>query len=338
MPTFCRHNRFIERCPICAKTLPGNEPAPPGSPRRVRTAGAAQGPPRAGRRSGAAGLRVRHEGRAAEDGYHHDLVPGLRASADAERLAREIGFSSARLAALAADPPGIYAQARATFAQDPELATWTCFLTAYLGAGEGEDPFAAIETAIEHAPGPFELQEELGALLDELPTGPRGSHEPGRGARTLSAYAQWIARAGGSERSQLAAFTGDTAWEAERRFARIFERLALPGLSRAARYETLVLLDRLGLYELRPNSLHLSGPRAAAGEDAATLAAKRVFGIADPLLLDRRAVSLAEAAAVPLESLDLALANWAAEERATLGFPDESDEDATARAERALGI
>ena len=27
MPTFCRHNRFIERCPICSRTLPGAAPA-----------------------------------------------------------------------------------------------------------------------------------------------------------------------------------------------------------------------------------------------------------------------------------------------------------------------
>ena len=45
-----------------------------------------------------------------------------------------------------------------------------------------------------------------------------------------------------------------------------------------------------------------------------------MFGIGDPLLLERRAAALAEAIAVPIEALDLALANWHSPERATLGF------------------
>src|SRR4030088_2120680 len=111
MPTFCRHNRFIERCPICSKTLPGNEPADaPSRPRGATRAGGGQASPRRGRGEG---LRVRREGRAGEDGYRSDLLPGLRASADARRLAEEIAFSSGRLAALAAQPPGLYAEARA---------------------------------------------------------------------------------------------------------------------------------------------------------------------------------------------------------------------------------
>ena len=68
--------------------------------------------------------------------------------------------------------------------------------------------------------------------------------------------------------------------------------------------------------------------RGLTADDPATLAAKRVFGIADPLLLERRAGALAEAAAAPLEALDLALANWASEGRATLGFPATSDDEA----------
>ncbi len=64
-----------------------------------------------------------------------------------------------------------------------------------------------------------------------------------------------------------------------------------------------------------------------------------MFGIADPLLLDRRAVALARAAQVPLEALDLALANWAAPQRITLGFaPATSDEGAYERAGDALGL
>ena len=44
---------------------------------------------------------------------------------------------------------------------------------------------------------------------------------------------------------------------------------------------------------------------------------KRVFGIGDPLNLDRRAAALAEAVSIPPEALDLALANWGAGERAS---------------------
>jgi hypothetical protein len=330
MPTFCRHNRFIERCPICSRTLPGNEPAG-GTPRRARTGGStrsANGP-----RRGATGLRVRREGREAEDGYANELVPGLRASADAVRLAEEIDFAAGRLAALALDPPGLYAELRELADADLERATWGALLSAYLAPTEEADPFASIRDVLTGAPGPEALAVGIGSLLDQAELGPRSSHEPGRGQITLEAYAQWVSRAGGG--NQAAAFQGDGSWTPERRFARLFERLALPGFSRAGRYELLVTLGRLDLYELQADSLALGG----AGEDPTTLAAKRVFGIGDPLLLDRRAVALAEAAEVPIEALDLALANWAAPERATAGFPGEDSEPGTAtEAAAALGI
>ena len=76
------------------------------------------------------------------------------------------------------------------------------------------------------------------------------------------------------------------------------------------RYDLLVTLGRLGLYELRADSLHLSSASEAHFGDLTTLAAKRVFAIGDPLLLERRARTLAEAVSVPIETLDLALANW----------------------------
>jgi hypothetical protein len=73
--------------------------------------------------------------------------------------------------------------------------------------------------------------------------------------------------------------------------------------------------------------------------DPVTDAAKRVFGIGDPLHLDRRAAALAEAISIPVEALDLALANWGADERATLGFArDCCDSDALARTREALGL
>jgi Alpha-glutamyl/putrescinyl thymine pyrophosphorylase clade 3 len=348
MPTFCRHNRFLERCPICSRTLPGS-PQSGGSQRsagaRARTSGETT------RRRGSRGesLRVRRESRAEDDGYRSALLSGLRASTDAHSLAQEIAFSSGRLHVLAEEPPGLYGEARRLAAEDPERATWICFLTAYLSPLEGEDPFAGIRPALAEAPeGPLSPDgEELAAGelpdLRELPLGPRSSHERTRGAETLIAYGQWVRRAGGpgagTAGQQAIAFRGDPAWSAQRRFERLFERLALPGFARRARYDLLVTLGRLGVYELRPDSLHLGGARGLSADDPTTLAAKRVFGIGDPLLLERRAAALAEAVAVPVETLDLALANWASPERATMGVPPQtSDSGALERAGDALGL
>jgi Alpha-glutamyl/putrescinyl thymine pyrophosphorylase clade 3 len=373
MPTFCRHNRFIERCPICSKTLPANTPAAGSGSTRAKAFPRGGGERGSRRRPHAESLRVRREGRAKDDGYRSPLVPGLRASVDAERLAREIAFSSARLLALAADPPGLYGEIR-TLAGTPspqgggenlEQATWACFLTAYLCPLEGEDPFAGIRLALARDP---HLPD-----LDGVALGPRTSHDPARGTGTLLAYRQWVARVGGvggvaggaggavgaggaaggdpalraqGVGPQAIAFTGDPAWSPQRRFERVFERLALPGFTRTGRYELLVLLGRLGLYPLTPDSLHLGTAVGSSAEDPTILAAKRVFGIGDALLLERRATALAEAASVPVETLDLALANWLAPAPATLGFPRETPENgeldgevaAFERAGSALGL
>ena len=135
------------------------------------------------------------------------------------------------------------------------------------------------------------------------------------------------------------AFRGDHAWSPQRRFERLFERLALPGFGRMGRYDLLVTMGRLGLYELRPDSLHLLSARGPSSGDLTTLAAKRVFGIGDPLLLERRAAALAEAVCVPVETLDLALANWVSPQRATLGFPPQTgDGGSYERSRAALGL
>jgi hypothetical protein len=350
MPTFCRHGRFLERCPICSKSLPGNEPASARAPRAKsqRRAGAAKPASRGGRSRGH-DLRVRREGRAADDGYRSELVTGIHASADASRLAEEIAFANARLQALATEPPDLYGQARALAAQDLEQASWSCFLIAYLSplqADAGDDPFVGIRQALAGSHALTGEPPELGGI----PLGPRTSHDPARGSSTLVAYRQWVARAsqpgapgqpaGGDEApadgTQALAYTGDPAWTPQRRFERVYERLALPGLGRMGRYDLLVTLGALGLYEMKPASLHMVG---APADDLTTLAAKRVFGIGDPLLLDRRAGALAQAAGVPVEALDLALANWAAPQRATLGFPpDSGDVEAYERASDALGL
>jgi hypothetical protein len=119
----------------------------------------------------------------------------------------------------------------------------------------------------------------------------------------------------------------------------MYDRLALPGLNRAARYDFLVTLGRLGIADLQPGSLQLVQARGESPPDATLAAAKRVFGIGDPLLLERRAAALAQSAAVPLAALAPALASWGAEQRASGGVPaDTLDADALARARAALGL
>ena len=195
-------------------------------------------------------------------------------------------------------------------------------------AAAGRDPFESIERALAGSTGPGEPPDLAGLAL-----GPRSSHDPARGAVTLLAYGQWAGA------SQAAAFRGDPSWTPERRFERIFERLAFPGFGRMGRYELLVTLGRLGLYELRGEDLRLSASRSAGSDDPCLAGAKRIFAIGDPLLLERRAGALAEALAVPVEALDLALANWQADQRATLGVPEQTlDEGVLERAGTVLGI
>ena len=85
----------------------------------------------------------------------------------------------------------------------------------------------------------------------------------------------------------------------------MFERLALPGMSRAVRYELLVALGAAGLYELEPDQLELG-----VEDDATTQAAKRILLSGDKMLLERRARDLAAACDVPLAALDRAFALW----------------------------
>jgi hypothetical protein len=239
---------------------------------------------------------VRRAARVTDDGYRNSLIPGLKSTGEAERLADELAFSSGRLAELDAAPPGLYAEVAC--APDVEEAIWLAFLIAYVGVGEGEDPFAEIRAA----------RVPWGAMpsLHGVRGGPRGSVDPGRAEETIAAYRAWAARAG----SQADALSGDAQWSAQRRFARTLERLVLPGLRRDTRYEFLVSLARLGRVELRAGTLGLGAGRT---DDEVTLAAKRVFGIGDPMLLERRAGELAGACELPIDVLDLALFNWARE-------------------------
>ena len=349
--TFCRHNRFVQRCPICRETVPGQTPSHAAkSKRQTSTRSGAQSGTRTSDSPGAGAtsragastarptgrtytrrtqeVRVHREARSEDDGYRCGLVPGLHSSEDARRLVREIGFASGRLLTLTAAPPSLYAEARDL--EDIEQATWICFLAAYLSPLQGEQSFVGIRQALLSSWASGTVSD-----LEDVPLGPRSSHDPARGSETLIAYRRFAEHAGSQER----AFAGEPEWTPQRRFERVFERLALPGFGRMGRYDLLITLGRLGLYELRADSLHVGTRTSLIVSDPTPQAAKRVFGIGDPLLVERRAVALAQALSTPIEALDLALANWSSEERVTLGFPDDtSDAHAVERARAALEV
>jgi hypothetical protein len=320
VPTFCRHNRLEATCPICSRKAKREQVAAPrrATPRPARSS--------SGRRPAARGgdLRVRRMARAADDGYEHELLPGLRSSVDAGRLADELAFAAARLEQLEADPPGLYADVAQD--SDVEEAAWLAFLIAYLSPLEGDDPWAGI-TVARTSWASAELPN-----LEDVALGPRTAHDPARGPATLLAYRAFAQRAG----SQAAAFTGDASWPEQRRFDRAFERLALPGFGRAARYELLLLLGHLGVFALRAWSLQLG----AEALDPTVVAAKRALGIGDPLLLQRRAADLASGVGVPIEALDLALTNWTRpeDERITAGATVAADAARREAIGSALGL
>src|SRR4051794_15139540 len=91
-------------------------------------------------------MKVRRVARAADDGYRSPPVPGLRSSDDARRLAGELAFSAARLAALETEPAGLYAEAAG--ASDREEGLWLVTLTSLLGPLEDDDPFAGARAAL----------------------------------------------------------------------------------------------------------------------------------------------------------------------------------------------
>src|SRR3954452_2655443 len=123
---FCRHNRLTAKCPICSRELEENlrKQAPPVRHVTVRKPGASSTPrSRAGAstKSNPNRLVTRKLARAADDGYRNPLVPGLKETADAERLAVALTDAAARL-----EPPGPYP----LVAEIPDLeqATWIAFL------------------------------------------------------------------------------------------------------------------------------------------------------------------------------------------------------------------
>ena len=314
MPSFCRHNRLVQNCPICSREQnvaarplvtggsasaervreprePRERPERPATVRKARV-------PRSVTKAGGNEVKVRRLARGADDGFHSALVPGLKSSEDAARLAEEMAFATTRLLVMEAvaggesHPDADPAWSEIAEDGDLELRTWT---------------------AIRY-------------VLD----GPRGLNSDDRAEETIAAFETWTARAGSTE----GAFTGEPSWTPERRFERLFERLALPGMTRDPRFELLTLLGGLGLYPVRAGALFLTG------ENEATWAAKRALGIGDPLLLERRAAELATESEAPLGALDLAFHNWGSGVRIGAGLADDAEPDPAvlASALDALGL
>ncbi len=313
MPSFCRHNRLLQNCTICAREQNFearpvvSSSAPKISQPREQTTPVERVPRERRQREGGSAdragstraVRVRRLARGADDGYHSALIPGLRSSEDAARLAQEVAFAAWRLALM----EGVAA-----------------------GLPVPEAPALWRELA---AAGDLDARTEL--AVGHVLRGPRGLPQPGDPEAVLEAVRAWGMRQGSLQQ----AFTGEPGWTAERRFERIFERLGgVRGLGRDSRFELLTLLGRLGVYELRPPRLFL------AGENEPTWAAKRALGIGDPLLLERRAVDLADACHVPLEALDLAFHSWGSGSRPIEDLPEDAEPEAglSDRARAALGV
>lgn len=306
MPTFCRHSRLVENCSICSKKALVDLSAVKSVPDKVkRERRAAAAPTGATKRQTARGMTVRRLTRAEDDGYDHDLLPGLRASADALRLAQELVISAQRLEALAG---------AASPVTDAEEALWQHFQQAVIGRPDG----AATTWASGENPAP-------------AAPGPRGIPEADQEA-LWQRHRAWASAGGG----QLEALTSGATGSPESRFDRAFERLSSSSLPRYTRLEFLLTSRMAGVLA----DLEVWTPRLgdAPATDPVLIAAKRVFGIGDPLLLQRRLRAACDAAGVPVAAADVALWNWSVTSENERVYGDaEPDAERVAAAAAAFG-
>ncbi len=143
MPLFCRHNRPTANCPICSRELEAElrSKAPKKarkssstgtSKRRTTTSGrpsaSAQSTKPRRRTSGVVTKRV---ARAADDGYRNPLIPGVKATIEAQYLALTIVDASKRL-----EYPGPHPAVAEQ--DDRSQAVWLAFLLALVGPENSE--------------------------------------------------------------------------------------------------------------------------------------------------------------------------------------------------------
>jgi hypothetical protein len=221
-------------------------------------------------------------------------------------LAQELTLAEARLSALASDdagPWGIVAAHAGNTAEAFVAALVVAVASPDETAGSLVTAAAAL-AALEPLLADLDDSGTIGgasAIAEILDAGPRGPRAHDASGAALAVPAQLAQRSAGS---LAAGLHGESSWTPERRFARLFDRLALKGLPRAVRFDLLVALGRAGALDVRADGLHL-------GNDQVTHAAKRLFAVADVPLLERRAAAIVEATDVSWDALELALWNIA---------------------------
>ena len=274
---FCRHNRLTVKCPICSRELeerPARARRPSGTSRRAsparrrrRARARPVGPRARSGRSSRASSRAPPTTATATRWSPACARPPTRSGSRSRSPPRSRGSSRPGPYPLIADEP------------DLEQATWLAFLFAL--APELQDVLA-------------EAQPALGGRRPVRAARGQGSAPPPPTAPGSSAPARRRPRS-----------PARRAGRPERRFGRVFERLALPGFSRA---RALRPADRAR----RRRPLPARGRRRCTSSRTTPRrsppSALLVSG--DRMLLERRARDLAEAADLPIAALDRGLAVW----------------------------
>ena len=200
MPTFCRHNRLVQNCPICSKeqhvdmrpvVSPGGHTVRPPRARRSRApAPRAAAPERRARtRRGSGGLTVRRLSRAAEDGFRSRSSPGCAPAPTPSASPRSWPSPPPGSSGSPPIPPG--STPRSPMPSRPiEERTWLAFLIAYLGPPTTRSRSPASSRRARHGA----RASHPGSTAS--PTGPRTAHEAGRGQRTIDAYRAWASGPG----------------------------------------------------------------------------------------------------------------------------------------------
>ena len=272
VPTFCRHNRLEATCPICArKRTDGRRRLEPrrATPRPARSASAA----RAVRRAAAACKRAPH-------GARGRRRLRARAAARAAQLRRR--GAAGRRARLRGGAPG-----RAVRPTRPaSTPTWRARPTSRRPPGwPSSSPTCRPWRATTRGRRSRAARTTLGVGRAADARGRRARAARRARSRARRIDPAGLPRVGGARRLAGAGLHRRARVARQRRFDRAFERLSLPGFGRAPRFELLVVLGRLG--RLRRAPVVAAALRRRARPDV--VASKRVFGIGDPLLLQRRA-------------------------------------------------
>ena len=267
---FCRHNRLTSKCPICSREL--EEQLRSKAPVRhvtVRKPGASSTPrARSDRRRRARSGRLvtRKLARAADDGYRNPLVPGLQG----DRRCRTARDRAHRRRTRGSSRPGRTRDRRDARRRAGDLAGVP------VRARARAPRRASTRRSPPWADADVSRAARRPSSAPPPPTAP-GSSAPAR-RRPRS-------RARRSGRP-------------ERRFGRVFERLALPGFTPR---RALRPADRAR--RRRPLPARGATPCTSSRTTPTTLAAKRALVSGDRMLLERRARDLADASELPIAAL-----------------------------------